>query len=127
MLRRCNDPSDTKYADYGGRGIKVCERWHDMRLFHDDMAPTWRAGTTLERRDNSKGYEPENCEWAVPAQQARNKRNNILVTLDGRTQILKDWCIELGVSYGMVRSRIKDMGWEPERAIKLPPNPRKRY
>jgi hypothetical protein len=80
---------------------------------------------TLERRDNSRGYEPSNCEWANASAQSRNKRNNILVTLNGRTQILKDWCIELGISYGMARSRIKDMGWEPEKALRLPPNPRK--
>ena len=124
MLKRCNDPNDPKFADYGGRGITVCERWHDLRAFHEDMAPTFKRGLTLDRTDNSKGYSPENCAWREPAEQARNKRNNIWVTIEGRRMILKDWCVELGVSYGMARSRIKEMGWDPVEALRIPASPR---
>ena len=124
MLKRCEDPSNEKFADYGGRGITVCDRWHDITAFHADMAPTFRKGLTLDRIDNNAGYSPENCRWRTPHEQSRNKRNNILVTLNGETKILKDWCSLHGVSYGMVRSRIKDMGWDPLLALTTPAAPR---
>jgi hypothetical protein len=124
MMKRCHDSKDPRFVDYGARGIQVCERWHDVRAFHEDMAPTFTNGLTLDRIDNSKGYSPDNCQWRTPGQQARNKRNNIWVTIDGETKILKDWCATFGVSYGMVRARIKEKGWDPLLALKTPAMPR---
>lgn len=124
MMSRCYKPQDPKFHDYGGRGITVCDRWHDITSFHADMAPSFVQGLTLDRTDNSRGYSRDNCEWRTPAQQARNKRNNIWITIDGDTKILKDWCAVFGVSYGMVRTRIKDKGWDPVLALKAPAMPR---
>ena len=73
MLRRCTNPDHPRYADWGGRGITVCERWHDYTAFLVDMGER-PPGLTLDRLDNDGNYEPGNCTWSRPAQQARNTR-----------------------------------------------------
>lgn len=73
MISRCTSPANPRYADWGGRGITVCDSWRSFDNFLADMGER-PAGTTLERKDNECGYEAENCEWATPAEQGRNKR-----------------------------------------------------
>jgi hypothetical protein len=74
MRARCTRVTHPRYKDWGGRGITVCERWAKFENFLADMGEK-PGGMTLERKDNSKGYSPENCVWATPAQQAANTRN----------------------------------------------------
>lgn len=73
MKERCNNPLSSAYENYGGRGITYCERWKIFANFAEDMWPK-SPGTSLERKDNSKGYSPDNCVWATAAEQARNRR-----------------------------------------------------
>lgn len=73
MLKRCYDERYSRYSDYGGRGIGVCDRWHDFDNFVDDMGPKL-PGTTLDRVNNDGNYEPDNCRWATSRQQALNRR-----------------------------------------------------
>lgn len=88
MMDRCRLPSHRVYHRYGGRGITVCERWHDFAAFWADMGPTWKPGLTIERMDNSTGYSPENCTWATRKAQARNTRvNSYIDTPSGRMMI----------------------------------------
>lgn len=76
MRQRCNNPRSRFYADYGGRGITVCERWGDFAAFLADMGER-PDGKTLDRIDNDRGYEPTNCRWATTVEQARNKRDTL--------------------------------------------------
>lgn len=119
MLSRCYDPADAKYAIYGGRGIKVCDAWREsFRAFADDMgrAP---AGCTIDRIDVDGDYTPENCRWATRKEQANNMRTNRLVTMDGKTQTVQQWCDELGADSNLVYQRLF-RGWDEKRAILEP-------
>ena len=88
MRTRCTNRKFPRFPDWGGRGICVCERWTDFPTYLADMGPTWRPGLTLERIDNHGNYEPGNCRWATRKEQARNKRNNVIVdTPFGRMSI----------------------------------------
>lgn len=75
MLSRCNNPNDTRFKDYGGRGIRVCDRWKDFRNFLADMGLR-PDGKTLDREDVNGNYEPDNCRWADSFEQAANKRRS---------------------------------------------------
>lgn len=75
MRLRCNNPSHPAYHNYGGRGITVCERWDDFALFAQDMG-LCPDGHSLERKDNDKGYEPDNCVWATRVEQGQNRRTS---------------------------------------------------
>lgn len=106
MVRRCTDPTNKSYADYGGRGITVDVSWLDPWQFVKDMGPR-PNGLTLERVDNAKGYGPENCVWADRLTQASNKRNVPIVEFAGKAQSIAQWSRELGVHPETLRSRVK--------------------
>jgi hypothetical protein len=73
MRDRCNNPNNTTFSYYGGRGIKVCERWNDFTAFIADVGER-PAGLTLDRIDNDRGYEPGNIRWATMKEQYHNRR-----------------------------------------------------
>ena len=84
MKQRCLNPNATGYARYGGRGIKICDRWiDDFWAFASDMGPK-PSGYTLERKDNNGNYEPRNCRWASKKEQARNVERNLKVVIEGK-------------------------------------------
>jgi hypothetical protein len=106
MKSRCENPNAHGYDRYGGRGIKVCERWQDFRNFLEDMGEPPTPQHTIDRVDNEKGYCKENCRWSTPKEQQQNKRNNNLLTHLGKTQTIRQWCDELGLVFNTVRSRL---------------------
>lgn len=90
MLHRCKTPTAKAFKDYGGRGIRVCERWHTFSNFIDDMGPR-PDGMTLDRIDNNGHYEPENCRWATHKEQQRNRRVGLVVVhVQGVPHLLVD-------------------------------------
>lgn len=104
MIARCENPQSPAYKYYGGRGIRVCERWHDFNLFYADMGPAPPAAQ-IERIDNNGHYEFSNCKWATRKEQSNNRRSNIVVTVDGVTRTLKQWCEVKGLKYSTVWAR----------------------
>lgn len=119
MMQRCNNPNNTYYYCYGGRGIAVCERWHKFENFLEDMGER-PEGLTLERIDNNDGYYKDNCRWASPKEQARNRINSVDITYDGRTQCIAAWEEELGFKHGTLWMRVNKYGWSVDRAIETP-------
>jgi len=117
MLGRCENPNGHAYKLYGGRGIKVCERWHDFLSFLADMGERPR-GCTLDRIDNDGNYEPGNCRWATPKQQGRNRANNRMLTFRGETRCIAEWADMLPLKDSAIRGRLKK-GWTPEQALSI--------
>lgn len=92
MNQRCNNEKHHAWKDYGGRGIRVCERWRFFELFIADMGQRPTSAHTLDRYpDNNGNYEPGNCRWATRKEQARNRRTNRLVEVDGVVRPLIEW------------------------------------
>jgi len=116
MLDRCRNPRNLSYADYGGRGISVCDRWLEFSNFIADMGDRPK-GYTLERINNELGYSPDNCRWATYTDQLNNRRNSRLIEYMGKTQTLAEWAIETGIGWHTLRSRIDRLGWSIERAL----------
>ena len=121
MRERCRRKSHKFYALYGGRGITVCERWDSsFEEFLKDMGQK-PPGTSLDRIDNDGPYSPENCRWATMREQNRNKRNNVLITIDSQTRSLAHWVEEYGVvDYQTARARIQNYGWCAYRSVTEP-------
>lgn len=109
MKSRCLNKKDKSYKNYGGRGIKICDRWLSFQNFYEDMGEPPK-GKTLDRIDNDGDYFPPNCRWATRAQQNRNHRRNVVITWKGKTQTLADWSKETGIKYFTLRGRLKK-GW----------------
>jgi len=124
MIQRCENPHSNAYHRYGGAGVTVCDEWRkDFAKFHADMGPR-PQGTSLDRIDGTKGYEPENCRWASVVEQARNRKNAIKVTYDGNEVYLVDICEKLGVAYGTAYHRLKKLGCTVEEALSTSRKPR---
>lgn len=117
MKARCGNPNNQQYANYGGRGITVCERWlASFENFAADMGPSFDPSLELDRINVNAGYCPENCRWTDRVTQQRNRRTNHLLTHQGRTQTVADWADELGVKANTLITRIR-RGWPAERVL----------
>ena len=113
MLARCYSPTHKSHANYGGRGIGVCDRWrYSFVNFYTDVGDPPK-GHTLDRINNNADYEPNNCRWATPKEQSRNSRKVRLITYAGETMNLTEWAARIGVSHATIIRRIKK-GWPLE-------------
>jgi hypothetical protein len=118
MIRRCTNPVDSRYIDYGGRGIRVCEEWLNPTVFIDWCTKNgYQKGLEIDRIINSGNYEPSNCRFVTRKENARNRRSNVVLEYNGTRKILVEWCEELGLNYDLTQSRLKSYGWTVERAF----------
>lgn len=132
MVHRCNCVSASCYRNYGGRGIRVCERWQGRDGFVNFLADMGQRppGHSIDRIDNNGNYEPGNCRWATTSQQASNRRpyghnrkQGQLIEFNGESLTAEEWSVRLGGGHGLVWSRLKS-GWSVEKAITTPPDRR---
>jgi hypothetical protein len=120
MKGRCLNSRNKAFKYYGGRGIKVCDRWlHSFENFYSDMGPRPSPSHSIERKEVNGDYEPSNCVWADKLVQANNKRTSRYLTVAGRTMTLAEWARESGINYGTLKYRLK-IGWSDERAVTEP-------
>lgn len=107
LRARCSNPNLPDYPDYGGRGIKVCDRWKDSFAdFFEDMGSRPGKGYSIDRIDVNGDYCPENCRWATASQQASNKRK-MLIEYEGRTLSVADWSLEFQVNPTTIYTLLK--------------------
>lgn len=119
MVQRCTNPNNTHYADYGGRGISICNHWRKFENFLADMGER-PEGKTLDRHPNNDGnYEPGNCRWATRSEQARNTRVTILLEYEGQIKSIWSWAEENGMKCATLRLRLK-RGWTASDALNRP-------
>ena len=91
MKYRCNNPNSPAYEDYGGRGISVCDEWQSYVGFREwAIANGYNDHLTIDRKENNKGYCPDNCRWATPRQQGNNTRRNRVLVFNGEVKTLSD-------------------------------------
>lgn len=118
MKTRCYNSRRRSYARYGGRGIRVCERWlHSFENFLADMGRKPGPEYSLDRYPNNDGnYEPENCRWATLAEQLSNTRRNHRVTFNGETLTITEWEQKYRFPNGVIKWRLLH-GWSIEEAL----------
>ena len=119
MIGRCYCKGATRYENYGGRGIKVCDEWlHNFQAFYEwAMANGYSDDLTLDRKDVNGNYCPENCRWATQKEQANNRRNNHYLTYNGETHTITKWAEIKGLNPNTLKSRIYYLHWDIERAL----------
>ena len=127
MLKRCYKETDIHYKDYGGRGITVCDEWKSdcCNFFMWAKENGYKAGLQLDRKNNDKGYYPDNCHWVVPVINSYNKRNTVKITFKGETHNLKDWEDITGISRFILYDRLFKYKWDIKRALTQKPKVKK--
>ena len=119
MIDRCQNQTSKVWDRYGGRGIKVCDRWRNsFDAFVEDMGVP-KPKMTIERIDNNKGYSPENCKWATMQEQQRNRRDTVKLSFAGQTKCLAEWAKDLAVSPQAIAYRLK-AGYSVDDALSKP-------
>lgn len=117
IVQRCTNPKRVQYHRYGGRGIKICERWrNDFAAFFEDMGPAPFPDAQIDRKDNDGHYEPGNCRWVTPTENKRNRANAVRLTHGDLTLSLGEWSERLGVHIRALKTRYY-RGWTPDEII----------
>jgi len=121
MIQRCTNPNYYQYRHYGGRGIKICDRWMESNGqgflgFLKDMGER-PPRMTIDRINVNGNYEPNNCRWTTQKIQQRNRTNNIWINIDGQDILLVEYCEDNNLSYHKIYKRLR-RGWSIEDAIK---------
>lgn len=119
MMARCYNPKDKRYNNYGGRGIRVCDRWlNSIDDFFLDVGLAPSPKHTLDRWPNKNGdYAPDNFRWATQKEQQNNRTNNHIIEYNGLSLTLTQWTERTGISRGTMRYRLR-AGWQIERLLK---------
>lgn len=128
MHGRCKSLQPETFLVYGARGISVCAEWSGptgFARFLLDMGPRPSRLHTIDRKDNDLGYSKDNCRWATPKQQSRNRRNNQLLSWNGETRCVGEWAEITGIRPTTIRNRLKN-GWPIESVLTERPSNRKR-
>lgn len=126
---RCCTLSNPSYDRYGGRGITIDSEWkcNFISFYNWAIANGYNDTLSIDRIDVNGNYEPSNCRWATPKEQSDNKRNNILITIDGVTMDLQQWCDKIGINRSTVLTRVRMCGWDYVSALTTPVRHHKEY
>lgn len=119
MKDRCCNQKHTSYHLYGGKGIKVCDLWvNNFEEFYKwSMGNGYSDNLSIDRINSNKGYEPLNCRWATPTEQANNTNRNKYITYNGETKSYSQWAKTLGMNNSTLYDRLYRRGWSVEDAF----------
>lgn len=106
MKARCNNPNSDRYHRYGGRGIKVCERWNKFENFIEDMKDAPSNRHSIDRINNEGNYEPSNCKWSTNTEQVNNTCRNVFIEFNGERLTLAQWARKTGIPWYRLRFRL---------------------
>lgn len=120
MHSRCYDNRNASYENYGGRGIVVCDRWHKLEAFVEDMSPGFAVHLQLDRIDTNGNYSPDNCRWATAAENTDNTRRSIFVEYNGQRRTFREWSAIVGIPRKLLTKRVIERGWSVEAALTTP-------
>ena len=106
MMSRCYREKDVSYPFYGGRGIKVCDAWHDIEVFEVwvEEHPYFK-GAIIDRIDTNGDYEPSNCKWSTMHEQCNNRRNSIIIEHNGESHNITEWSKITGINRSTLNNR----------------------
>lgn len=116
MWARCTTPTVDRYPRYGGRGIKVCERWATFENFYEDMGDLPTPKHSIGRIDNDGNYEPGNCRWETPKEQAANTSTTRFLEFNGTRKSLAEWATETGIPHNLIYQRVA-AGMQPDKVL----------
>lgn len=121
MRARCLNKKQPGYRHYGKRGIKICKRWlKSFDNFYADMGNPPSKYHSLERINNDGNYSPNNCRWANSYEQARNSRQNVYLTYNGKRKTINEWAHETGIDRRTLKVRV-NLGWSVKKILNTPP------
>jgi hypothetical protein len=127
MRNRCSNKNNDAYKHYGGRGIKVCPEWNTYLAFKEwAVSHGYADNLTIDRKDNDKGYSPDNCRWATMKEQALNRRSTHLITYKDETHSISEWSEILNFPVWTILNRIR-YGWAIEKILTTPIKKTKPY
>ena len=121
MKHRCNNPSNSRYSRYGGRGIKITSEWDSSfeSFAKWSYANGYNDDLTIDRKDNNGNYEPSNCRWVNYKTQSRNRNYNKLLKFQGKELCVTEWSDLTGITSGTIYSRLR-RGWSIEKTLSTP-------
>jgi len=118
MRQRCSNPRHHAYKNYGGRGVKVCERWNVFENFLADIGANRPSRKySLDRIDNNGPYSPENCRWASRTEQANNTTKSRFLEWNGQRKTVSEWCRLIGIKQSTLNARLNYYGWSVEKSL----------
>jgi hypothetical protein len=126
MKKRCYNPRDKRFVNYGGRGITVCDEWKDDFGAFQKWATDngYKENLTIDRVNVNGNYCPENCRWATMTQQQRNTTRNRFITAFGETKTMAEWAEQSGIRQDVIKDRLNKLHWAPEDAVSIPTLPK---
>lgn len=129
IINRCKNQNASNFCDYGGRNISVCQEWAtSFEAFRNwALSAGYADNLSIDRKNNEKGYCPENCRWATAKEQANNRRSNTVINFNGETHTVSEWADITGVKYEALLKRLSSKTYTIERALTEPMNERGKY
>lgn len=116
MMRRCYNKTKREYKWYGAIGISVVKRWHKFVNFYNDTISSYSPGLSLDRIDVKGNYSKGNCRWATPTEQARNRTNNRIITIDGVSKCVAEFAELVGIHPNLIHTRL-GRGWSGRESV----------